>query len=450
MNDVVRQARHGQFADLGRMWPSMSALARCSRWFVLPALMIHGACEGSVYPVVGPNLDEVDAEVDRDADGGSGGPGFSFVVFGDNQHPTPPAAGPCDVAGNPERLALPLAVLDLEPRFILHTGDLMDRGDHDGAYEGLESYCYSDLLAQVPLFPTLGNHDAGWVDPQALRYRRYLRRQLNETNAVSWGSDYADEVTFSPSDETDYSIAENREEIPMRRTTGSYYAWRYANAFFISMEVGTVYWTNTPKAWLRKELAGARADARIDHIFVYLHNPVYSTAMKEYHSKPDGSIGEQYGLVRDSYQAIFRDYDVTMVFSGHSHMYEHLYVPDDGQSTRTTGTTRLTDGNRPAPPHHQLYEHSPGDGIHYLVTGGGGGNVLGKCIGNVEVPERDGQAGRLYSQGRSTCTIYHVLQVQVTGTEVRVNVVGYSGDGGHVETELWESFTLTGGPALGD
>jgi len=109
-------------------------------------------------------------------------PSFSFVVFGDNQF----ATNSC-TSGIPERMAVPKAILKLSPDLVLHTGDLMDHGYDSGAYAKFVS-CYSGMLAKLPFFPTMGNHDAGYLGVK--NYKRYLARQLFTPVGIQTGEGF--------------------------------------------------------------------------------------------------------------------------------------------------------------------------------------------------------------------------------------------------------------------
>jgi hypothetical protein len=339
---------------------------------------------------------------------------YSFVVFGDNQF----ATASC-TSGIPERLAIPKEVLKLAPTMILHVGDLMDHGQDSGAYAAFEG-CYSAMLAKHPFFPTLGNHDALGVS----NYKAYVEKQILTTNAKVWGSGYkgAFGVVYND-DPTQYSTSFSKPTltsiVPSGVSFKTFYAFRHQNAYFLSFESGTRWWTNTPKTWVEKHLQAARADPTIEHLFVILHHPFYATTMVE--TTTDGST-DAVEPVRKHYEALFRKYDVTMVFAGHVHLYEHFYVPDDGSTTRQI----------PGP---KSYPHD-GKGIHYLITGGGGGPLPG-CS---PMPNERKEKSYNYTQARG-CG-YHVTRVQVKGKELAVSVVGVKGSATSYTTSSWDSFTV--------
>jgi hypothetical protein len=341
-------------------------------------------------------------------------PAYAFVVYGDNQFATTSCT-----SGVPERLAVPEAIRDLAPAFVLHVGDLMDHGYDADAYTQFVS-CYQSMLAETLLFPTPGNHDMG--SGGIWNFKTYLEEQLFVRNAAVWGGDYATDFIVSYEDDpntysTDFNNPTHLDIVPSGVSFETFFAVKHANAYVISFEQGTRWWTNTPKTWLEGHLQAAHTDPEIDHVFVIMHHPMYSTTMEEL------VAGECVQPVREHYEQLFRDYDVTMVFAGHAHLYEHFYVPDDGSHTR----------QQPPP---TTYPHD-GNGIHYVITGGGGGPLPNGCS---PIPPEKVQYSYDYAQARN-CG-YHVTQVEVDGARLSVSVIAVEGDQTSHTTTLWDSFTI--------
>jgi hypothetical protein len=344
---------------------------------------------------------------------------YSFVVFGDNQFATE-----SPTSGVPQRLALPKVVVLLKPTLILHTGDLMDHGYDEGAYARFAEY-YKEMLAAAPFFPTMGNHDAG---KGIGNYGAFLDDQLRRRNAAVYGDEaYARDVALRLRDDpvdyptrfSDPGVAAAKSLVPSGVSFKTYYSVRFRNACFISLEQGTRWWANTPLAWLERTLREARADAGVDHIVVFMHHPMYSSTMADQPPDPaNPGNGECMLPVRRIYEELFRRYDVTLVFSGHAHLYDRFCVSDDGTPSRAT-------------PPPERYPHD-GKSIHYIVTGGGGGPL-----------NRGGwreETSWAFSQNR-TCA-YHVVEVQVKGRELTVRVHLISGIAEQPGSAVFEQFAI--------
>ncbi|MBN2451435.1 MAG: metallophosphoesterase [Lentisphaeria bacterium] len=352
--------------------------------------------------------------------GAEAAPGvYSFVVFGDNQFATD-----SPTSGVPERMAVPEVILALQPELILHTGDLMDHGRDPEAYDRFVEY-YRTMLDAIPFFPTMGNHDAGYEGVR--NYGRFLKTQLLERNAAAHGPRYAEEFTLWYDEDTtayptrfdDPRVAEFRTVVPSGVCFKTCYAFRFRNAVFVSLEQGTRWWSNTPLPWLEKTLRRAREDASVDHIFVIMHHPMYSSTMLENPPNPaQPAKGECIAPVRVLYEELFQRHDVTIVFSGHAHLYDRFYVPDDGHATHAE-----------TPP--TTFPHD-GKAIHYIVTGGGGGPL-----------NRGGwQTDKSSACFQNRIRAYHVIQVQVDGRKLTLTPYLVSGDAANPAHRAFETFVI--------
>jgi len=356
---------------------------------------------------------EVDADPDIDADPDEPDPVvFGFAVVGDNQFATVNCT-----SGISERRAVPAFIPELDVDFVLHTGDLMDHGYEDGAYEHYED-CWSATLSALPFFPTVGNHDCG---RGAINdYKVYLERQLFVTNPAVFGSTYETDFTIWYEDDPneysrDFDAPSDRSIVPSGVSWETFYAFRFGNSYFISFEQGTRWWANTPRPWIEDHLERASSDPTIEHIFVYMHHPLYSSTMAE------TSDSECVGPVRRLWEQYFQDYDVTMVFSGHAHLYDHHFVPDDGSPTRDReGSTYPNDGSA----------------VQYIVTGGAGGS-LNPCS-----PIDRGHVGESWSFYQDRVCDYHVTEVRIEDHRVTVRIHTVDGDHDAYTTDIYDEWVL--------
>lgn len=140
--------------------------------------------------------------------------------------------------------------------------------------------------------------------------------------------------------------------------------------------------------WLKADLANSSSLFKI----VFTYRPIYSSGL------PDG-VNE---TLRDSWVPLFKRYGVGVVLSGEEHAYEHLYI----------------------------------DGIHYIVTGGGGAPLQA-------APEAvaDGTVFRRYG-------MLHYVRLTVAGGLLRVEAIPVASvydDKVHLVPEVRpiDSFTIT-------
>jgi len=184
---------------------------------------------------------------------------LTFLVYGDTRN------------GGPVAAALAKLALEQSPDLVLYTGDIVP----DGASERGWATFFADeraLLADVPLYPTLGNHEI-FHDAGATHFRRY----------------------FALPDD-------GREKL--------YYHFRFGPAEFIVLEGNAPSPAQT--AWLATTLDAAAA-AHAAHVFVLVHQPPLS-------------LGDHCGAALDEadWMTRFEQHHVRAVFGGHDHAYERM------------------------------------------------------------------------------------------------------------------------------
>lgn len=203
----------------------------------------------------------------------SGNRSFRFVAYGDHRS---------DSASHQSVVDGILAQLPL-PSFGLDNGDLTYDGS-DATYQTFFNI-ERNLWSGVPVFPSLGNHDVNNVT----NWQRYLALPNNER----------------------------------------WYTFHYGNSVFHCLDVYSTYTPgSTQYNWLVSELQADSANPAIRHIFVFFHEPPYTTNT--------GHAGNT--TVQQYLCPLFERYHVAIAFQGHVHCYEHALV----------------------------------NGVHYIISGGGG------------------------------------------------------------------------------
>jgi len=191
---------------------------------------------------------------------------FTFAVFGDTR------------TQKQFHQAVVERVLALEPDFALHTGDLVAHGHSNHEWETFFEI-EQPLMARVPLFPALGNHEAN--NP--------LYRDL----------------FYLPGNER-------------------WYSFDYGHAHFVCLQadnIADLSPTGEQVRWLQADLAATDRPWK----FAFFHVPPYS------------SLGEEEDEVqtRQALASTLSQYGVQVVFTGHHHNYQRLVV--DGVTYVVTG-----------------------------------------------------------------------------------------------------------------
>ena len=147
------------------------------------------------------------------------------------------------------------------------------------------------------------------------------------------------------------------------------YWFKYGNAVFVVLDTELAYGSGSAGYnMVVQALQAAQADPAITFKFVFFHKPGVTTG----EHAPDATIV-------DDYLDVFEQYNVDIVFNGHNHMYEHGLV----------------------------------NGVHYVVTGGGGAPL------STTHALRD---WTVYWE-----SVYHFCTVQVTGNSYQLTA--YRTDG---------------------
>lgn len=161
------------------------------------------------------------------------------------------------------------------------------------------------------------------------------------------------------------------------RDQEKYYSFDFGKAHFVSLD------TNTPLFQISDERADDMADwlnydlrNSSDQLWkiVYFHHAPYSS----------GTVHGGDQRVRDVLVPILQKYQVDLVFSGHEHNYERTCAMLDGKC----GT----------------------DGIVYVVTGGGGGDLY--------------QFGPIQPFSEARAVQYHFVYVSINDCQLKANAIG--------------------------
>jgi hypothetical protein len=251
-------------------------------------------------------------------------PALTFVAYGDTRE-----------GGDIESRAARVMAAE-SPDLALHTGDLVRTGDNEADWARFFAR-EAPLLERVPLYPAVGNHEL-YRDPSGERFRRFF-------------------------------------VLPADGRTRRYYSFRWGPARFIALDGNAV--TPEQTGWLQQTLAAARAE-RVPHVFVYLHQPPFSTG---------GHCGA--AIAEADWVHLFERYDVRAVFGGHDHSYQ-----------------RLERG-----------------GVTYFVTGGGGAQIYAE---RADCAAFDLAARRRYVEA------FHYLRVSVVGEVAEVAALTL--DGAEIES----------------
>jgi len=154
------------------------------------------------------------------------------------------------------------------------TGDMVLYGADEADWQRFFAVT-RELLATVPYYPAVGNHDLGW----------------------GGAADNADAIFALP-------------QGPAGRPPGTYWYSRDVSDVHLVFLDSNAYDRTDQEAWLESDLSAARA-AKVRAIIVFTHDGPYA---RGYHG---GSA-----IARDRYVPILLKHRVDLVLSGHDHIYQ--------------------------------------------------------------------------------------------------------------------------------
>lgn len=234
---------------------------------------------------------------------------------------------------------------------------------------------YVWLLRQSPLWPTLGNHDAG------------------SANSPTQSGVYYDVFTLPTQGQAG----------GLPSGTEAYYSFDYANIHFICLDSQDT--DRSPKGamaqWLRADL---ESTAR-EWVLCFFHHPPYTKGSHDSDSLTDS--GGRLIDMRQNFLPILEAGGVDLVMGGHSHDYERSYLLDGsyGFSTNMGPANFINRGNGRTDgdgAYEKPVGQTPHQGAVYVVAGSsgqiGGGklnhpamflslNKLGSLILDIHGPE---------------------------------------------------------------
>ncbi len=240
----------------------------------------------------------------------------------------------------------------------LTVGDNVYAGANDADFQANFFQVYQSLLKQSAAFPAVGNHDYDFTsrkqdDPNIAYFQSFSLPQKGELGGI-------------PS---------NKE---------AFYSFDYGNVHFICLdshaygEDNIRLWENTSAqlAWLEQDLKNNKQDWTI----VYFHYPIYTKG--SYDSDSNTGFNLPIFNLRNLLVPIFDKYQVDMVLTGHSHIYErskplkgHIGTSDtfDPIKHAPQSSTGKYDGSENSCPYLLETSKPNQNGTLYVVNGVGGG-----------------------------------------------------------------------------
>jgi hypothetical protein len=250
---------------------------------------------------------------------------FSFIAYGDTRGRRDGVDPQYEHSLVVDRMLVEINRLKNGPdaiKFVLQSGDAVvngrDAAQWNNSFVGLINKLTT--TGGVPYFLAPGNHDVtGSADLANPGRQTGLRNYLSAVSKLI----PADGAT--------------------RRLAGyPTYAFGYGNTFVLAMD-SNIADDSVQFNWARAQLAGLDR-RRYVNIVAFFHHPPFS-------SGPHGGaiIERPTQIVRDKWMPLFRKHGVTMLFTGHEHLFEHWVERYRDSTGRVRRMDQIVSGGGGAP-----------------------------------------------------------------------------------------------------
>ncbi len=238
---------------------------------------------------------------------------FAFAVISDTQH-NPAVSGP-----------LAKLAWSHRPNFLLHAGDLVDKGKMSDDWIDEFFASMHPLISRVPLFPVLGNHEQ-----DARHYYDYMALPDPEYH----------------------------------------YQFSYGNADFFMIDSNRKVDPGSEQyQWLDQELAASDATWK----FVCHHHPPYSSDENDYGNLWKNNRSTRGDLRVRELVPLYEKHNVDVVWTGHIHSYERTWPLRDNRAVEVNGTIYMVTGGgggglETPGPYRPFFQNNVRRCHHYLIV----------------------------------------------------------------------------------
>ena len=280
-----------------------------------------------------------------------------------NRVRTLPAIGDLTVAvvgdsgwGTPAQYAVARQLRESGAQLVLHVGDIIYPSFSAALADTRFVSVYRQTLAETPFYSVWGNHDFLYSAEWNVPYRDTLRQPRTSVSDADLASE--------------------------RAWPGAYYSFDAGDVHFVALflPLASIH-TLTPGSpqyrWLEADLAASKKPWKV----IFQHHPVYTSSAhrQDVYGRPGPGFFDP-DLVRANLLPVARKYGVQLICSGHDHNYERFL---------------------------------PVDGVHALVTGGGGAGLYNLLA-------FDDTSTQFYGR-------HHYTRLSFVGDTLQVRAVGADG-----------------------
>ncbi len=260
---------------------------------------------------------------------------------------------------------------------------------------------YPDLLSQMPLWSTIGNHEMGAAIIDVALLGEELAKKLGKTEGelvLGGVSTSSDPNSFVTNDDRTprrmpyldiLTLPANAELGGVPSGTEQYYSFNHGNVHVVSLDsqlsMRDELQRKAMHSWLEADLSANTMDWTI----VIFHHPVYTKGSHDSDTEASSRFGIDQPILdlRTEFTPLFEQYGVDITFSGHSHSYERSwYLHGHRGDADTFNAVEHAELNAKGDPaighgdeayHQQSWGSDKDDKVVYTVAGSSGHVKMG-------------------------------------------------------------------------
>lgn len=318
---------------------------------------------------------------------------------------------------------------------LLMLGDNAYNEGTDAQWQGAVFDLYPDILAQTPVWPTIGNHEMG-AGPIKLKVAGeiFIGGASTSSDPDSYLSDKNTVPSRVPYLDI-FTLPANGEAGGVASGTEQYYSFDYGNVHVVSLDSQLSARDQQQRATMRDWLVEDLSSNTLDWTIVIFHHPPYTKGSHDSDTKAaiKGGIDTPIKDMRKEFTPVFENYGVDLVYSGHSHSYERSYYltghTGDADTFDPLSHVELNAAGEPASgqqaeTYAQLSAGSQTDDkVVYTVAGSSGHVSLGR--GKLDHPAHSVQAND--AEGRRGLAVLGSVVVDAGAKELTARFVDDNG-----------------------
>ena len=322
--------------------------------------------------------------------------------------------------GKPEQNAIAFQISKQKPDFLVALGDIVYSGGRVLQYMHHYWTTYNDvekpgektgapLMASVPFYPVIGNHDADNAKlpdyPDAFAAYYFFSAPKNGPGPGAWNTPLGKDAKAAAA----FRAAAGAEYPALGE-----YSFDYGPAHFLCLDTNAYTTAEALQPWVEKDLLASRQPWK----FVCMHAPAFSTSPQHYSEQKIRLL-----------EPVFEKCGVDVVFAGHVHNYQRSKPLRFAPNPPKRDARGRVNGDFTLDRKFDGITHTTPEGIIHIVSGGGGATLykmdIAKTVAQLgkEAPANYQPFTEKFTADRHSFSV-----VELTSTTFELRQIGIGGE----------------------